>query len=183
MAPSPLQRRLQLALVCACAALAFANTLANGFVWDDVLLVQSNPWLEGPQHLGDIFTTHFWGFASRADLSRNYYRPLVHVTLMLCRAAFGLKPWGSHLVMLLGHVAVSGLVYRVGLLFAGEHSSEGRPGGHLAALAGSLIVCFGHWLAWPDMPTAIAGAVLCFALRILAMWFNWRLPSAQRDGN
>jgi len=25
--------------------------------------------------------------------------------------------------------------------------------------------------------------VLCFTLRILAMWFNWRLPSAQRDGN
>lgn len=139
MAPSLLQRRLQLALVCTCAALAFANTLANGFVWDDALLVQSNPWLDGPQHLGDIFGTHFWGFASRADLSRNYYRPLVHVTLMLCRAAFGLKPWGYHLVMLLGHVAVSGLVYRVALLFTGERSSEGRPGGHLAALAAGLL--------------------------------------------
>ena len=29
------------------------------------------------------------------------------------------------------------------------------------------------------MPTAIGGALLCFALRILAMWFNWHLPSAQ----
>jgi uncharacterized membrane protein YeiH len=53
----------------------------------------------------------------------------------------------------------------------------------LAALAGSLVVCLGHWLAWPELPTAIAGAILCFTLRILAMWFDWRLPSAQRDGN
>jgi uncharacterized membrane protein YeiH len=52
----------------------------------------------------------------------------------------------------------------------------------LAALAGSLIVCVGHWLGWPAVPTAVAGAVLCFALRLLAMWFNWRLPSARRDG-
>jgi tetratricopeptide (TPR) repeat protein len=134
VSPSPAQRWLQLALVCACAALAFANTLANGFVWDDQLLVLSNPWLEGPQHLGDIFGTHFWGFASRGDLSRNYYRPLVHVTLLLCRAAFGLQPWGYHLVMLLGHMAVSGLVYRVGLLFCAQ-----RPGGWLAALAAGLL--------------------------------------------
>jgi uncharacterized membrane protein YeiH len=50
----------------------------------------------------------------------------------------------------------------------------------LAALAGALIVVLGHWLGWPAMPTAIAGALLCFGLRILAMWFNWHLPSVQR---
>ena len=53
----------------------------------------------------------------------------------------------------------------------------------LAALAGSVVVVVGHWLGWPVLPTAIAGAVLCFALRLLAMWFNWRLPSARRDAN
>jgi uncharacterized membrane protein YeiH len=53
----------------------------------------------------------------------------------------------------------------------------------LAALAGALVVCAGHWLEWPALPTAIAGALLCFALRILAMWFDWRLPSAHGDGN
>jgi uncharacterized membrane protein YeiH len=53
----------------------------------------------------------------------------------------------------------------------------------LAALAGSVVVVTGHWLGWPETPTAVAGAVLCFALRLLAMWFDWRLPSARRDGN
>ena len=52
----------------------------------------------------------------------------------------------------------------------------------LAALAGSVLVVVGHWREWPAMPVAVAGAVLCFALRLLAMWFNWRLPSAHRGG-
>ena len=51
----------------------------------------------------------------------------------------------------------------------------------LAALAGALLVVLGNWLGWPETPTAIAGAVLCFGLRILAMWFNWHLPSAHYE--
>jgi uncharacterized membrane protein YeiH len=52
----------------------------------------------------------------------------------------------------------------------------------LAALAGSVVVVVGHWLEWPAIPAAIAGAVLCFVLRLLAIWFDWRLPSARRGG-
>jgi len=51
----------------------------------------------------------------------------------------------------------------------------------LAALAGASIVVLGHWFGWPAMPTAIAGALVCFALRILAMWFHWHLPSSRDD--
>ncbi|HEV7609102.1 MAG TPA: trimeric intracellular cation channel family protein [Steroidobacteraceae bacterium] len=52
----------------------------------------------------------------------------------------------------------------------------------LAALAGAAVVVFGDWLRWPAMPTAVAGAMLCFLLRILSMWFNWHLPSARGNG-
>jgi tetratricopeptide (TPR) repeat protein len=132
--PSSIRRSGPLALVCTCAALAYANTLANGFVWDDEFLVKANPWIEGPSHLREIFTTHFWGFAAQSNLSHNYYRPLVHVTLMLCRAVFGMRPWGYHLVLVLGHVAASALVYSVGrALFAR------RQEGSLAALAAGLL--------------------------------------------
>ncbi|HEY6124198.1 MAG TPA: trimeric intracellular cation channel family protein [Steroidobacteraceae bacterium] len=51
----------------------------------------------------------------------------------------------------------------------------------LAALAGATIVVLGDWLNWPAMPTAIAGTLLCFGLRILAMWFNWHMPRARGD--
>jgi uncharacterized membrane protein YeiH len=51
----------------------------------------------------------------------------------------------------------------------------------LAALAGATVVVLGNWLHWPQVPTAIAGALLCFGLRILAMWFNWHMPSARYE--
>jgi uncharacterized membrane protein YeiH len=53
----------------------------------------------------------------------------------------------------------------------------------LAALAGALVVVVGHWLQWPMGATAVAGAVLCFCLRILSMWFNWHMPSARDQKN
>ncbi|WNG16010.1 tetratricopeptide repeat protein [Cystobacter fuscus] len=133
-APSARQRWSSLALVCGCALLAYANVLANGFVWDDVVLIQTNPWLEGPEHLGDIFGSHFWAFHDEGGVSQNYYRPLVHLTFMLCHALFGFQPWGYHLVSLLGHVAVSGLVYQVGLLLCAR-----RRTGPFAALAAGLL--------------------------------------------
>ena len=51
-----------------------------------------------------------------------------------------------------------------------------------AALAGAAVVAFGHWLHWPPVPCAIAGALLCFGLRIMALRFGWHLPLALRSG-
>jgi uncharacterized membrane protein YeiH len=51
----------------------------------------------------------------------------------------------------------------------------------LAALAGASLVVLGDWFGWAAMPTAIAGALVCFALRILAMWFHWHLPSSSDE--
>ena len=53
----------------------------------------------------------------------------------------------------------------------------------LAALAGAAVVVLGAWLHWPAGLTAIGGALLCFGLRILAMWFNWHVPSATKSGD
>ena len=60
----------------------------------------------------------------------------------------------------------------------------------LAALAGAVLVVIGHGLNWPLVPTAIAGAGICFGLRVLAMRHGWNLPIArpiesedERDGH
>jgi uncharacterized membrane protein YeiH len=50
----------------------------------------------------------------------------------------------------------------------------------IAALAGATLVVVGHSLQWPALPTAIGGAVLCFALRLCAIRFQWRLPAANK---
>jgi uncharacterized membrane protein YeiH len=48
-----------------------------------------------------------------------------------------------------------------------------------AALAGAAIVVIGHVLELPSVPAAIAGALLCFGLRLGAIRLGWRLPVVQ----
>jgi uncharacterized membrane protein YeiH len=48
----------------------------------------------------------------------------------------------------------------------------------LAALAGAVVVVAGHMVQWPPVPTAIAGATVCFCMRLLAIQRRWRLPVA-----
>lgn len=49
----------------------------------------------------------------------------------------------------------------------------------LAALAGAGIVVGGYLLQWPPTATAIAGAILCFGLRLVAILRGWNLPPAR----
>jgi uncharacterized membrane protein YeiH len=49
----------------------------------------------------------------------------------------------------------------------------------LAALAGAGVVVGGHLLRWPPTSTTIAGAVLCFGIRFVAIRRGWNLPTAR----
>jgi uncharacterized membrane protein YeiH len=49
----------------------------------------------------------------------------------------------------------------------------------VAALVGAAVVVIGQLLDMPAAATAIAGAFLCFALRLLAIKRGWRLPVAR----
>jgi uncharacterized membrane protein YeiH len=48
----------------------------------------------------------------------------------------------------------------------------------VAALAGASVVVVGHVLNFPPTAMAIAGAVLCFGIRLIAIRRGWRLPVA-----
>jgi len=48
----------------------------------------------------------------------------------------------------------------------------------VAALAGAAVVVIADRLQLPAEAAAIAGAALCFGLRVLAMKHGWRLPTA-----
>jgi uncharacterized membrane protein YeiH len=51
----------------------------------------------------------------------------------------------------------------------------------VAALAGAAVVVAGHMLRLPPtVPTMIAGAALCFGIRLVAMRRGWSLPTADR---
>ena len=49
----------------------------------------------------------------------------------------------------------------------------------IAALAGAAVVVTGHLLQVPSPATTIAGAALCFGLRLMAMRRGWHLPVAR----
>jgi uncharacterized membrane protein YeiH len=92
--------------------------------------------------------------------------------------AFGLHPVMAALLGMLtgigGGVTRDLLLSRVPVVFQSDIYA-------LAALAGAVVIVLGHWLHWAAMPTAIGGILLCFGLRILAMWFRWHLPSSHHD--
>ena len=52
----------------------------------------------------------------------------------------------------------------------------------VAALAGAAVAVGGELLRLPSTPVAIAGAVLCFGLRLLAIRRGWGLPVARVPG-
>jgi uncharacterized membrane protein YeiH len=49
----------------------------------------------------------------------------------------------------------------------------------VAALLGAATVVIAHVLQLPSEAAALAGAALCFGLRVLAMKYNWHLPVAR----
>jgi uncharacterized membrane protein YeiH len=51
----------------------------------------------------------------------------------------------------------------------------------LAALAGAAVVVLGDLLHLPPAATTIAGALLCFWLRVMAIHRGWQLPVAQAE--
>jgi uncharacterized membrane protein YeiH len=48
----------------------------------------------------------------------------------------------------------------------------------VAALAGASVVVGGHVLGLSPTAMAVAGALICFGIRLIAIWRGWRLPVA-----
>ncbi len=113
------------ALVFVVAWAAFANSLSNGFVYDDVDIIQDNPRLNDPWNVRTFLGTSYW---HDADPTASLYRPLTIMSFALDRAVFGPGPFGVHFMNVTANALAATLVYwlvrrlsrRAGLaLFAG----------------------------------------------------------------
>jgi uncharacterized membrane protein YeiH len=89
---------------------------------------------------------------------------------------FGLEPVMAALLGMLtgigGGIARDVLLSNVPAVFRSEIYA-------VAALAGAAVVVIGDALGLPTTATALAGAVLCFGLRMLAVRYDWHLPRAR----
>ena len=139
--------------VAAIAFLVYANSLVNGFVWDDTNVIVTNPALRGSP------LSPFHGIDANRDYERlPYYRPLTILTFLLEERLHGLNPFLMHLLNDLLHAANAFLVYRLarsllrdkhgallaGLLFAvhpiNSESVDFLSGGRNTMLAGFFIL-------------------------------------------
>lgn len=89
--------------------------------------------------------------------------------------AYGLNPFMAALLGMLtgigGGIARDLLVARTPVVLRSDLYA-------LAALAGAVLIVVGKDLNWPIVPTAIAGAGVCFGLRLMAIRYGWSLPVA-----
>lgn len=89
---------------------------------------------------------------------------------------FGLDPFMAALLGMLTGIG-GGMVRDV---LAGEIPIVLRADLYaIAALAGAAVVVVGHLLDLPSTAATIAGAALCFGLRMMAIRLGWRLPVAR----
>jgi len=95
--------------LCILSLAVTANTLNNGFVYDDAWQVVGNAWIRDAHFIPEILMSDVWRFDEH--LQSSYYRPLMHLIYMAAYHVFGLTPWGFHLVNILLHTLVSSLVF------------------------------------------------------------------------
>ncbi|MBZ5528277.1 MAG: tetratricopeptide repeat protein [Acidobacteriia bacterium] len=99
-------------LLLICVAV-YANTLGNGFVYDDKQQVLENAYLTDWRYIPQIFGTTVWSFVGEAGTT-NYYRPLMTFSYLVLWQTCGDLPYGFHLLNLLVNAGVVLMVFLAG---------------------------------------------------------------------
>lgn len=100
--------RVAAVLAGAVAALAFSNSLDNGFAYDDVQIVRENRGIQSLEALREAVLNPYWP----GEFSRGLglWRPVTTGVLGIQWALWGDAPVGFHLVNVLLHAGVTALV-------------------------------------------------------------------------
>jgi uncharacterized membrane protein YeiH len=99
--------------------------------------------------------------------------------------------YGAHKALLFGHNAevaiLLGMVTAIGggmvrdVLLARVSIVLQQEIYALAACAGAALAVFGEYANWPVLWATWLPILLCFALRVLSLYFHWNLPRFGRD--
>ncbi len=145
-------------------ALAYVQTIGFGFVYDDRIQIEMNPWIQSLRFFPHYFTGNVWSFAR---IQVNYYRPLFTLWMALSHSVFGLTPGWWHLATVGAHVLATSLV----LIFAARLLRSAWLGA-IAALLFGLYPLHVECVAWVSgVPEVLL--TICFLGALLA-YQNWR---------
>ncbi|HVN63137.1 MAG TPA: hypothetical protein VMT58_00760, partial [Candidatus Binataceae bacterium] len=104
-----------LAAILIGGALIFANSLRNGFVFDDDNMIVNNGYLDDWSFVWKSFVNDSWWFSDPHRLpASSYYRPIQDLWLWLNFHIFGFDAAGWHAATIALHLVVVWLVFRVG---------------------------------------------------------------------
>jgi len=157
-------------LVCGVAlfvvvALTYADTLRNGFAWDDeaVILGPKGEGIRSIRNLPLLFSRQY--FKTFSELS---YRPVVTFTYFIDHGLYRLEPWGYHLGNLLLHAAAAIA------LFLALDELLGRQG--VAAWAGAAFFAVHPVNAEAVNAIGFREDLLCGLFYFLSLWayLRWR---------
>jgi protein O-mannosyl-transferase len=133
-------RRTVAALLIAAAACAvYARTLDHGFVWDDHIVIEQNPFIQDWKNVRKLFSSEF--FTDHASVQAiNQARPIWVLSALWDHRVCGMFPGGWHLTNLLLHAANSVLVFWLAGMLLKRFSKEASSGNGLLPpfLAGLL---------------------------------------------
>jgi Tfp pilus assembly protein PilF len=144
----------------------YGFTLRFGFVFDDHMQIERNPWLRSPEGLRLFLTRPFWGFnREQGPLGSNYYRPLFGAFDSLLAHVYGLDPTAFHAASVALHLAVCLLVA------LGARRLIQEDGAGAAALAAGLLFAVhpahAEAVAWaggqPDLLAAVFALIAVLA--------------------
>jgi tetratricopeptide (TPR) repeat protein len=116
------------ALVALVALFTYAPSLDNGFVWDDMVIVERQ--LVAFGSVADVLAPP----RDIPQFSPDYYRPVTIATYLVDRAVGGERPFAFHLSVVLAHAAAAALLWLLAVQLL-----DGAPGAGAGALAAGLL--------------------------------------------
>ncbi len=170
------RRALAAVLVALGSALAYANILGHGFVWDDHLLIAGNPAIREWSDLVKAFGRPVWfPLAPHGTLLASYYRPLEALAYTSIYLLGGLQPWVYHLASVLFHALTA-----VALMLLTEELTESLAAGFVAALLFAVYPLHTEAVNWIVALPVIECAF--FYLASVYCWARWRKTQAGGSG-
>lgn len=158
---SPRVRAVGAAVLLALAA--YANSLANGFAYDDVGVIVDHPRIQSLDSLPRVFTEPYWPEkygGSRLPL----YRPITLLTLATDWGLWQGRPFGFHLMNVLWHALATALLTALLLRFATPLAAG--VGGALFAVHPVHVEAVANVIGRADVIAAVATfAALLWATR------------------
>jgi len=141
-------------LIFIVGAVIYANSLQNGFTFDDWPLVVHNP-LVGKMDMGAIFSSAYWPNKPELGL----YRPLTTVSYAINLWLLGDGAWGFHFVNVVLHIVNAVLIF-----FAARKFFEQS----VAGICAFVFLC--HPLQTEAVNSVVGRAELLAAFWMLVAW-------------